>query len=219
MPSTHIIRCIVTHEMDTGIPADRAVNVFHFGSGSSAPSGTDLTNLTNALNTFWNGTSTGSSAAVYSFMASVLAGSGTYSYYDLFDPEPRAPLRVDPFTGFTTGSTTFPEEVALVLSYQAQKLSGFDQASRRGRLFLGPLSTNAGSTASGRPVTTANGIVDTWCAAASGLLVATSAAGQKWQVYSRKFDTSADVHDGWCDDAFDTQRRRGVAPTARQLWT
>lgn len=218
MPTNHIVRAIVTHDMDSGLPADRAVNVFHFGNSTVAPSSTDLTNLTNALTTFYNGTSTGSSATVYSFMASVLAGTGTIAYYDLVDPEPRAPKRVDPFTGWTTGSTTFPEEVALVLSYQAAKISGFDQASRRGRVFIGPLSTNAGSTATGRPVTTANGIIDTLCAAGAGLVVASASAGWSWQVYSRKFDSMATVTNGWCDDAFDTQRRRGVAPTARQLW-
>jgi hypothetical protein len=38
-----------------------------------------------------------------------------------------------------------------------------------------------------------------------------------WVVYSRKLNAFAAVHDMWVDDAFDTQRRRGEAPTTRTV--
>jgi hypothetical protein len=39
-----------------------------------------------------------------------------------------------------------------------------------------------------------------------------------WAVYSRRDNAGYLVSNGWVDDAFDIQRRRGVSALVRSLW-
>jgi hypothetical protein len=217
----HIVEAQVIFEADTALAQDRAINVWHFMSaGGNQPLAVDTAALEANLIDFYTGIHTGSTNAISNFISADRSGIWEIKMYDLEDAKPRAPIRDSFPTAFTTGATAYPSEVSLCLSYQAQRLSGFAQASRRGRLYIGPLSTATGVSTTGIPVTTANGIVATLAAAGTAMAgKSPTTNGFVWCIYSPKFNTGAVVTDGWVDNAFDTQRRRGLKATSRTLWT
>lgn len=43
-----------------------------------------------------------------------------------------------------------------------------------------------------------------------------NSANWEWRVRSPSLDETYVVHDAWVDDAWDSQRRRGLQPTSRQ---
>jgi hypothetical protein len=93
---------------------------------------------------------------------------------------------------------------------------------RKGRVFLGPLSTGTVSQSSNagdvRPESTTMAAF-----LASGLALVLDTAGDpRLAIYSPTTDATStvddaffDVEDLWIDNSFDTQRRRGGAPTVR----
>lgn len=113
------------------------------------------------------------------------------------------------------GGAPLPSEVALCLSFQASIQAGLPQARRRGRVYLGPLDTpTLGSD--GRPETATLNLI---AGAATGLLAVSDTNGTlEWGVYSRVTQTLVSVNNGWIDNSYDTQRRRGVRWDSRALW-
>lgn len=217
-----ILRFDVVMPLYTGLPRDVSVNTFHF----QAPGGWDDDDagaIFAALGTFYNATVGGNSLSAFlspcvsrSPLSTVVKG------YNLADPMPRPPRFVAGLSlnaAAWTGS--LPLEVALCASYQAPVLAGAIQARRRGRIFLGPLNTGASDGGSGssfpKPhtglVTRLNGAVKQ-LAQTFGPLSATP-----YSVYSRKNNAAYAIENGWCDNDFDTQRRRGTRPTSRSPWT
>jgi len=149
--------------------------------------------------------------------SSLLAQNGhEYKIYNLDDPEPRAPVEEGSwnFASALTGDS-LPPEVCLCLSYQAPKISGIPQARRRGRIYLGPFdaSTNVSVRPSSALVTLVKNSADALYAAG----IAT-AGDWNWAVYSTVLGGTADVSNGWVDDEWDTQRRRGRVATSRQVF-
>jgi hypothetical protein len=122
-----------------------------------------------------------------------------------------------------------PNEVALCLSYQAVAISGESQARRRGRIFFGPLCNTANTLSATGECRPSAALVTALCGAATLLATpAATAAGDlvHWAVYSPTTDLTEtiddafqDVDNGWVDNSFDTQRRRGRDATARTTWT
>jgi len=113
------------------------------------------------------------------------------------------------------GGSSLPTEVAVCLSFQGQRVPGFPQARRRGRVYIGPFTTTANS--SGRPSTT---VMSTLASAAVTLCTNLKGAGLPGllSVWSHVDGTGVEVTNGWIDDAFDTQRRRGIQRTTRNTW-
>jgi len=114
-----------------------------------------------------------------------------------------------------------PEEVSAVLSFKADtagllEVSGSTRpkARRRGRLYLGPLNSGTIGTA-GAGVFLALAFQGTILGAASNFLDQVP----EWSVWSRKDAAVHPVVDGWLDNAFDTQRRRGVRANGRTTWS
>lgn len=137
----------------------------------------------------------------------------TYKLYDRSDPAPRVPVEEGTwdFTGAPTG-TAIPPECALCLSFQGDPESGVSQARKRGRVFIGPLK-DAGLGTDGRP---ASSIITTLATAGGVLLAASDAdATWTWTVFSQSASDSFTVTNGWVDNEYDTQRRRGRIPTSR----
>jgi hypothetical protein len=93
------------------------------------------------------------------------------------------------------------------------------RARRRGRVYLGPWADTGAVSAqdandSPRVGTTLKNAI---CAAALRLDDTSGPGGSgNWCVWSRKDATLYPVQAAYVDDAFDTQRRRGVAPTSKQ---
>jgi len=187
----------------TGVLEDRPTNVWHFNAIDDAATA-DL--IKTALTNFYT--------TIQSSLSPSLAQAGhSMKFYRLADPSPRAPY-VDTNWGFPVAMSgaPMPSEVAVCMSFQATRASGQSQARRRGRLYLGPLRTGILGT-DGRPAT-AN--VTTIFNAASTLGAASRAsAAWEWSIFSPTSGLMLPVDNGWIDNAFDTQRRRGLTPTSR----
>lgn len=136
--------------------------------------------------------------------------------YAMADPEPRAPIDEYSwsFTNAPTGNPA-PPELAICLSFQGARVSGESQARRRGRIYLGPLDV-ADVASDGRPT---SGLVNDAVTLGEGLLSASAGmTGGKWVVWSPTSNDSTEITNGWVDNAFDVQRRRGVSPTLRTTY-
>lgn len=197
-------RIQVTLVTDDGIAENYFVNTF--AHSSLIEDSTDQTTIGTSLATFY-------SAFAGSYLSSVLAQNNhIYKLYDLEAPMPNYPIFEGTFnlSGSPAG-TPLPAEVAMCLSFQANRVSGQPQARRRGRIYLGPLSTAANT--SGRPaaalltamLNAGEALYDTW----SGL----NSFGN-WAVWSPTNATAVEIDELYVDDAFDTQRSRGLARTA-----
>lgn len=130
-------------------------------------------------------------SALDGWFSATLTGEGTLKVYDIEAPEPRVPLATA--TGpFTTPDAGFmPEEVAVCLSFHGLYESGESQKRRRGRVYLGPLTGSAALLTESDTRTYVNpDLIDA-------------------------------IHQAQADmftNAFDTQRRRGPAPSSRSSW-
>lgn len=127
-----------------------------------------------------------------------------------------------------------PEEVAAVLTLRARDYElmaievpddgdedSVPQRPRQrfsGRVFLGPLADVTMTTTSGK--SRLAGVFQTAVLdAADRFHDALDTAGYNWCVWSRMDGLFRPIDTVQIDDAFDTQRRRGVKPTARQTRT
>lgn len=134
-----------------------------------------------------------------------------------------------------------PREVACVMTYHAD-LTGVSEtvsggapgptgdtrpkARRRGRLYLGPLTSQASTgTTPSRPNSSFRSLVNLQATTLHLEIPAGSLDLLRWAVLSPSRSTDAledpqadEVTGGWVDDAWDTQRRRGVDRTVRNHW-
>jgi hypothetical protein len=107
-------------------------------------------------------------------------------------------------------SLAFPHEVAVCLSYATVDDIAASTPRRRGRIYLGPMGTTGGETA--RPASALRNLV---LAFGQSLASVGFGANTTWKLYSRSDVATFKIESIWCDDAWDTQRRRGLAPTLR----
>lgn len=116
---------------------------------------------------------------------------------------------------------SLPQELAACLSFHAD-LTGYPEeagpthpkARRRGRIYVGPLTSTAVDT--GQFAARLAGPFTLALRARGGQMGRDILShGAEWCVWSRAAQDLYPVVAGWTDDAPDTQRRRGVAPTAR----
>lgn len=166
--------------------------------------------LTPILTTFYN--------ALRPYM-SPLMGQNNHliKYSGLPGSPPNYPFDEDTFNLTTApAGTALPEELSVALSFQGTRQAGFPQARRRGRIYLGTFNTSVFT--GNRPATT---FTNAMVAAAQALKGSVTAAGAGfgWVVWSSADGAAVPVNNGWIDNAFDVQRRRGVDPTARTTFT
>lgn len=201
-----------------GVPADVVTNVMHFESDHlyGASSGADEIEVATRVTNFYQAWET--------YSSTVLDGTGLIKIYDWDEPKPRVPK--DEFgLVFTPGSGGMPSEVASCLSFAAEAVSGMSMARRRGRIFLGPLGSNAAEYVAGTlaDFTPAAAFRTAVIGAADNLAVPTISGGYRLAVYSPRTkelggsDDTAwnDVKMLWMDNAFDTIRSRGFKATTR----
>jgi len=113
--------------------------------------------------------------------------------------------------------TPLPPEVALCLSFQGERLSGQEQRRRRGRVYFGPLG-NAVVSTNARPAAGFVQDLEDFAIELASELAGLTQPGVLWSVWSTTDTESVAITDGWVDDEFDTQRRRGRAYTTRNTW-
>ena len=197
-------RTQMTLKMVSNVSADFCVNTMHFLGNSLLD---DITNIKAGVFSFYDDVRT-------IFPANVAQNGHDLKIYNLADPQPRYPIdeSVYNFTAAPTGDA-LPHECAVVLSFQAERSSGIPQARRRNRIFLGPIR---------EPVVTSDGRLDTAVATtianagdSLNVFMAATTPRTDWVVYSPTDITGDLVDNGWVDNAFDTQRRRGRKPTQR----
>lgn len=219
-------RAQVSIPNDSGLAEDAIVNTFYFdddddGLQSEADTRDDIVAL---LTAFYNG-----------FDVELLAGTfdvgTTIRMYDMRDPEPRVPLFTEELVNFAGATAAFPQEVALCCSFSADVASGQLPARRRGRVYLGPVNSGAGEVVAGHNRPTAavrTAVANAAAIMAAGRQHASSSSRCRWAIFSPTTlatvpgatidDAFHDVTHGWVDNAWDIQRRRGNAPSARTLW-
>jgi len=220
-----ILRAQISLKHVNGLAEDDLINVLHFSTADTTP-GTLETIKTSCIN-IYNG-QTGASPRLYTHFSNEMKDSGhEVTLYNMDDPKPRAPISASPFAfaGAPVGDP-LPGEVACCLSFQALPASGTIQARRRGRIFIGRLGKD--TAGGGRPTAALIGSM-----VQSGIrLLGDSSANVNWSwiVLSEAHTASAKdprpsygrtfnpVSNGWVDNAFDTQRRRGLAPTSRTVY-
>jgi hypothetical protein len=143
-------------------------------------------------------------------MASHVLPGVEYRIYDLGQAPPRTRVTRVTAAGGSSVGAGLPGEVALCSSFYA----GSNVPRRRGRHYLGPLGAGTtDGTSSPRPATNIRAAV-----ADRAKNVAQTTQPVTWVVVSQAGAMANVVTAGWCDNAFDTQRRRGNAPSARDIW-
>lgn len=194
----------------SGLPEDVYVNTFHFNTAVAKDedvAGDIVDNLQALYNTF------------ETYLSSSISGVGVVKFYDLTDAQPRTPWATLAISTEPGAGQRLPDEVAVCLSYRAVFVSGSPNARRRGRVFIGPLNVNALSAANNGDLVSGT-LVTLMASAAVALKTASDAtADWSWVVWSTVDNAAREVLEGWIDNAFDTQRRRGRAPTSRVIWS
>jgi hypothetical protein len=197
---------VILHTVDQ-VPANYVQNQFGIDTTTEDP---DFDALTTAFQTFYRDMQSSN------IISDRIAASGhEVKYYAMPGLLPNYPTEIDTFNFVSApGGDTLPEEVALVLSMQGEKVSGFPQNRRRGRVYIGPISTNC--NVDGRP--TAITLTNLTDAAATLWDDIKQIVGHHWSVWSTVDQDMVHITDGWVDNSFDTQRRRGVQVTSRTTW-
>lgn len=199
-----------------GLSEDRYVNTFHF---LDLPlGGDDYAALAAAIKSFYYDANN-PDGSIRSYMANHAVGDGSQiKVFDLDDPEPRVPVydeTYDPVPA-NSASDALPGEVACCLSFTAPPAPGVPMARRRGRIYIGPLNMDAIDAVAAVDKARPDNVFRTVCTAAFRRLADDSfAAGFALVQYSPTAGVASAPSSCWMDDAFDTQRRRGVAPTTR----
>jgi len=200
---------LVTIPMTTAITEDTCTNTWHFQIAT--PVTADYVSIIAALKSFYDAWATHRSQAWDVTNARI-------RFYKLTDPKPRAPV-YDALMGLSTskGTDRMPAEVSVCMSYQGIRASGQSQARRRNRIYCGPFATNVLDGTAGKVSTVAKANI---VGGAQGLLIASNAAtAWKWTINSSYLPEDGsqfvNVNNGWVDDAFDIQRRRGIDPQSR----
>lgn len=205
----------------TNIPEDVITNTFHMlWNGVGDPLVTDFDAAKGDLKKFYERIFTNATTA--GLAPWVLQTGVRVKAYDLSAPKPRVPAYDSTYTSAAVVATSspLPPETALCLSYRSVPINGIPLASQRGRLYIGGIGTGITSGNSTTfPVPGSTLISNLTTSAAPSLVLDLAGHNWIWIVYSRKLGLPFTITDGWVDNAFDTQRRRGQKATARTTWT
>lgn len=208
-------RAQVRLERVNQIPADDIINVTHWLNDDTVDTAAAAPELASRLIAFYQ--------VIDSFLTDdIFSGAGDVKVYDLADPEPRIPVYEEAFVIVPTLGVSFPGEVALVVSFQAPPLSGVSQARRRGRVYLGPFTSDISQSLNGdiRPTAAditviGNAFVVMAQNASAGAMQLAIFSPTSFAVTGVLATSIVQATEVWIDNAFDTQRRRGAQPDAR----
>lgn len=201
----------------SAIPADFSINRFHFLTVSSPASTSELDEIQDRVRDFYDSTLSTTRRLGAAFSSVVAQNGHEVVMYDMADPEPRVPIREFSWNLSVAPSTVgYPTEVALVLSFQAERVSGIPQARRRNRIYFPFINTSYGGLSGNQVRPSANFITD--LVTAGGEVLGRNTGGVDWVVRSETTGVTELTDNGWVDNAFDSQRRRGPAATSRTLF-
>lgn len=198
----------------TNIPQDVSTNTIYI----LADEDPDFVALTSSISVLYNYVADGAGHGPSWYLSELISREedGCHMrFFNMLDPEPR-PLRAETDWGLTETGTGagLPPEVALCSSFKA---AGASTPRTRGRIYYGPFNERALSESGvGSP---SQGLIDALAAAADFFQgEGGEAEDYQWMIYSPTGGLYHIVNDGWVDNAFDTQRRRGVQADQRKIW-
>jgi hypothetical protein len=210
----------------SGVPRDAVTNTFAWDWDTSHPLDTSG-GIGSRLIAFYN-TASGTHAVCYylSDCLSRVSNSAQIRFYDLSGfldgSDHGSPIVTENFTLGASEGGALPSEVAICVTAQAD-ITGVPvesgatrpQERHRGRIYLGPLVL---SGIAQQDSTTKESYIDPDArsdilASADDLL--TGIDDSAWSIWSRVDAALRPVVYGWIDDAWDTQRRRGVVARSR----
>lgn len=224
----YLARAQVTIPLDSGVTKDVIVNTFYFDADSdlvAVPGDLHFDGIESLLTTFYQ-------AIDGVIFGQNIASPAHVKVYNMRDALPRVPQHEFDIALAPLASgidLCLPNEVALCCSFKAAPGSGLNAKRRRGRVYLGPIHYAASEMVASqcRPTAAARDAVRD----AAGVMAAGFNTGApadtsvRWAIYSPTTDATSTVDDafndvaaGWVDNAFDTQRRRGAAPTLRDTF-
>jgi len=203
-------RTMVVFENESGLPEDRFVNTWYFRDAGGYSREEAAVQIVQKIGGFYNGGSTPLSS-FFSGKIARTANSAQVRVYNLQETEPRQPGIEEWTLGPGGSGADMPNEVAVALSF----FSGRNLPRQRGRIYLGPLKAIVAGNRVGDMDVGQNLL-----GAVPLALDILQSVGQAmtWCVRSDVTGQMLPVTNVWCDDAFDTQRRRGKKPTTRREW-
>lgn len=214
-----IARVIIEQDRDSGLPEDVVQNVLHYDGGSTPVSLSVVDAEALALDIH------GAFDSAPLAWASSMGTTGRVIVYDMNAAPPRVPLATRNMTGIPRGTDSLPNEVAMVATHQGQPGSGLIQPRRRGRIYFGPFATTVLGTINDRDVAPSATAISQAIALIQALAGPHTSGSSTFElgVYSPTadaegasvFEATTVSTEGWVDNAFDTQRRRGGAATSR----
>jgi hypothetical protein len=234
-------KAVVRLPYQSGLPEDIAVNDFYFVADDATQTMVqDTDSLQTRITAFYNSVPSGGTQAIGKYIGlQVLRTTGVCKVMYYFSGPSISPP-TDWGTPVRTLSWTLtaalvasgmPAEVAVCLSFHAD-LTDVPETEvnpspppaiirpashRRGRVYFGPCYTGLISNEGANQDARITSSVRTNFAMAMKALH-TANDSRTWAIQSKAADSFFEVEGGYCDDAFDTQRRRGSAPGARTLW-
>jgi hypothetical protein len=187
---------VILHDV-SGIPKDDYVNVLYFN-----------VNFPDTEEGTCDGIHAAYVAELEASLSSRVSGM-TIKVYDM--PAVGEPVFAKDYT--IEGSTNAgPNEVAICLSYTATDNPAEAGRRHRGRIYIGPLSGS--ETSSDRPQT---GLRTNVLDFGEALASIGFASNTTWLMWSSTLQASQKIEAIWVDDAWDTQRRRGLAALGREV--
>jgi len=224
-----LVRAVMTNA--NGIAADTFVNDFAF-TASLAQSDSQITELFARVNDFYRfADPVGGAIGGYISKSVSRAATHKLQAYRIAAGGLGSPIREDAWLGPSeeltgTGVVELPNEVAAVVSFHADLFGIAEEAGatrpkarRRGRLYIGPLNSQAITATSANPKLNTN-LGASLRGGINRIIDANDdgGSGGSFAVWSRKDAQLRVVTGGWTDDAMDTQRRRGQKSTARVVF-
>lgn len=233
----------VTFPSLTGVPKDDVTNTFVFAT--DADGDTQMNVITAALNAFYNDSYEAGIDSIASRLhprLSRAAGASEIAFYSLtghLDGSPMGSpvgIRVFQLDAAQAGNNPLPEEVALCMSFRGDFAAAVEEAPdpegppgaiirprarHRGRIFLGPLNDFARQYDPATFKVSPNTSFVQQIGKAGDALKDTIDASPDvtaWAVWSRAAENLSPVVQVSVDNALDTMRKRGSAPSLRTVF-
>ncbi len=203
----------------SGIPEDRYITTWAFTTPNGIPVTEDhLAEANTRVTGFYAGMSDGAVTSIANQLGAPLnLPEAEIRSYNLGQATlPRQPFITKANLGTISDNLPLPSEVALCASFY----SGRNLPRRRGRVYVGPFQGGASekdpNTGAARPKAI---VIQALLTSMQRLERGIPGGVLRWAVLSQADADLKNITAGWVDNAWDTQRRRGEAPTARTVWS
>jgi hypothetical protein len=216
------VRVMAIFQGGSLLPEDRFINTFHFADEELTDSYLTLAEgCRERVRDFYVVAHTTDPLGLY--LSSYVQRAFTVVSYNMLLPKGTRTPTVLSGTLPNVSGGGLPEEVAICLTLQGAPPV---TARRRGRLYIGPLMNQStviaasSSTTPARPLMTGASNVAACILDKANFLVDESSVLLPWCIRSTvPTENYVPIVQGYVDNAFDTQRRRGPDPSTRNYFT